>query len=1135
MELEWPSAIGYRYVSKISFLRPARLSLHTRSTTTMVRFSPNQPSPPPLRRRKRTLSVLGLLLPTFSFSLAEASPFEQHKVKRPTRAVEYEPSRRIPFSTDLSGTKTESKTQVHQHDEELWWFLPADAAVHESADELFERIRSGSEDSSKEEEEEQPQPILKRSTFPFSKPWLLRFRGLRSFPSTATAPRRAEDAFVDVENGGLAAGGGQPPATDIGQLNETVSVGFNVSAETDYGNDFKQQNASNLPGDDDSLEVFTKLINATTTTTPAIANNTGNSILSSKSTFRPLRMRAFLSENSGGGRFLTQKRRATLLESIIKPALISWSAALRVEPVVGNLTVDKDQLIDGKSCGPGAQLPSVLIPLDHLTEGVADTDFILYINLAFHNDSNSTVVTGEENDSTSSGNNATNQQSMPNRTTASGSSSVIDEDDSQKERCSGDYLAASAFCSTDQYDRPTAAILHLCIGEDFFFKTNTKTNIMIVLHEIGHALGFNAVSLAHFRRPDGEPYTARDPATGEIPITVIECTGPLGQRQRGNVTLPSTDILQFRTVRGGVRVAEVVTPFVRQVVRNHFDCQELPGAELESGEFLPLSTNPGEVSCLGDHWERRLFKTDLMNPIVDEIFDFNPYFSTVTLAYFADSGWYQVDLSRASLSVGWGRAAGCEFVDDTCIQSEDGQVPSTFNSFFCNQAPRDSSASVDIQGCTTDLSRKASCSMDSYDGELPPEYQYFSVKYGSNVGGTDPFMDYCPVYAGFTNGLCSDAENESLIKVNVIERFGRRNSRCLSGTLSRSSIDESTPDSLPNTVTEATALCLPIACVVEDLSLRIQVNGVWEVCHNKDDIVATTSTDTATVGGDNAVVSVVCPDPIRICPTFYCPRDCLGTDQICDYNVGKCICNPSTLIHFSIIENATSSNNFDSNDEECSSKTSIEDSFYQPDNSDESGLPGPESPLSDYYYPTERKLKEDEKGFWSKRRNGFIAGAASFGCLIFAFFCYWVVRSFPISTSAAVDSNGHDSPPNTETINPDKHKLMASVVVNLRMNDPNVRRQSNADSVTDLSMTDTERSGDQPSLEEFWLPPIPPLSDLFCGGTLVDFSGYDSSTGVVGSRLGLDDGAASYIDPLAPPSSAAPVVRRRHIFSNSFM
>jgi hypothetical protein len=119
--------------------------------------------------------------------------------------------------------------------------------------------------------------------------------------------------------------------------------------------------------------------------------------------------------------------------------------------------------------------------------------------------------------------------------------------------------------------------------------------------------------LAHFRNADGSPMTPRD-ANGDVLDQTIECTGPkpLGQatRPHASVALPSKEILQFRTVRGGVRVAEIVTPSVQQVVRNHFSCQTLPGAELESGgggsrSGMLYSNNSFDAyrsSCLGDHW-----------------------------------------------------------------------------------------------------------------------------------------------------------------------------------------------------------------------------------------------------------------------------------------------------------------------------------------------------------------------------------------------------------------------------------------------------------------------------------------------------------------------------------------------------
>mmetsp|Transcript_20271 Transcript_20271/g.56357 ORF Transcript_20271/g.56357 Transcript_20271/m.56357 type:complete len:512 (-) Transcript_20271:81-1616(-) len=255
-----------------------------------------------------------------------------------------------------------------------------------------------------------------------------------------------------------------------------------------------------------------------------------------------------------------------------------------------------------------------------------------------------------------------------------------------------------------------------------------------------------------------------------------------------------------------------------------------------------------------------------MNPIVDDI-EYSTRISTLTLAYFADSGWYQVDLSNADVASGWGRGAGCQFVNDTCI-NESGDVPPQNAPFFCNEVSFDGipglSAAQSIHGCTPDLSRKARCSIGEYDLDLPKAYQYFNSTYGSKVGGSDTFMDFCPVYDGYDNGLCSSPESATVIRANEIERFGLRNSRCLVGNV--------------YPFYRNTALCLPIACVLEDRTLRVKVGEDWHICEHADKAI------------ESETVKITCPDPRRICPTFFCPYDCLGTRGECDYNSGKCLC-----------------------------------------------------------------------------------------------------------------------------------------------------------------------------------------------------------------------------------------------------
>jgi hypothetical protein len=756
--------------------------------------------------------------------------------------------------------------------------------------------------------------------------------------------------------------------------------------------------------------------------------------------YQPLRIRGILAQ--GNGNLLLAEERDALFREMLSPALLSWSSSLRVDPVVGNLTVDVNQLVDRETCGPGIDsgLPSIQVPLSHLTEGIPDTDMIVYLSVGFvvprdvingtnvtsatldldqgwnrrlPRDKEKDVVTpvydaaepaAGDTEALNTTEDFLNGTDIGNATTAPGVN-----------LCTGRHLAAASFCSTDQYDRPTAALLHICIDETFFDPDKRQRNIKTLTHELGHALGFNSLSMAHFRKPDGTPYTPR--VDGDIPDTYVECTGPSVDRLWANVALPSEEILRFREVRGGVRVAELVTPSVLQVVRNQFDCQPLTGAELESGEGLPLSVSPDAHGCIGDHWERRLFSSDLMNPVVDDI-EYSTRISTLTLAYFADSGWYQVDLSNAEVAAGWGRGAGCNFAHDTCI-GKNGEVSPQNAPFFCNEVPTELSRSVatDIHGCTPDLSRKAVCSMGQYDLDLPSEYQYFHDTYGSDVGGADALMDYCPVYSGFDNGACANIESRDFVEVDGVETFGVRNSRCLIGSR--------------GTRFSRTALCLPIACVIEDRSLRIKVDRTWNLCEEADQEI---------VGGD---LTVICPDPRRICPTFYCPYDCLGTGGRCDYRSGKCLCDYPGIDDEILWQVCRVQE-----DDESSGKGSFRPILrpVEPENLG-SVIPHPDSPFADYYVPTKRALDELE----DEPLPPWAIALSAVGGFVFLVVAVWCLQKFCsdkfLSLFRSEDGLGNDG----VVINRDKDKMVASVLFDMRI-------RANEDSIaeTDEQLTESE-------------------------------------------------------------------------------
>jgi hypothetical protein len=433
-----------------------------------------------------------------------------------------------------------------------------------------------------------------------------------------------------------------------------------------------------------------------------------------------------------------------------------------------------------------------------------------------------------------------------------------------------------------------------------------------------------------------------------------------------------------------------------------------------------------------------------MNPIVDDI-EYSTRISTLTLAYFADSGWYQVDLANADVASGWGRGAGCNFVNDTCI-NEFGDVPPQNAPFFCNEVSDDRipgmSLAQNIHGCTPDLSRKAKCSIGQYDLDLPKAYQYFNSTYGSDVGGSDTLMDFCPVYDGYDNGLCSNPLSETVIRANEVERFGLRNSRCLVGNI------------FP--FYKNTALCLPIACVLEDLSLRIKVGEEWHICEFADQTIQSGS------------VNITCPDPRRICPTFFCPYDCLGTGGECDYNSGKCLCEYDNATHpgekvldvCGIVQEIKE----DENRNSTSTVTTLRPILQRKGKID-SLMPPSDTKLSDYYVSDVLHLdgRPPFMDAW-----GIVIFSVSALALISFFVAFVIIRKPPKDDASGTchhhffwerkrrdpaddDDRGMGRDGNVRGRTREKHKMVASVLVDMRIRESDNNNNNSSSSSSSSS------------------------------------------------------------------------------------
>lgn len=86
--------------------------------------------------------------------------------------------------------------------------------------------------------------------------------------------------------------------------------------------------------------------------------------------------------------------------------------------------------------------------------------------------------------------------------------------------------------------------------------------------------------------------------------------------------------------QNGKTVTKLVTPAIRQQVRQHFSCASLDGAEIEDG---------GGSGTGGSHLEKRIFMNEFMTGTSSQF----PVKSAMTLAVFEDSGWYRVDYAGA--------------------------------------------------------------------------------------------------------------------------------------------------------------------------------------------------------------------------------------------------------------------------------------------------------------------------------------------------------------------------------------------------------------------------------------------------------------------------------------------------------
>ena len=515
--------------------------------------------------RKRNLASVGVGIlavaaaaPFISSSsqLVQATPLYQHRVGRPHRHVQYrhileqtqrgpssgfwypdETEEEAPPASSLFTDDDDGETQAEavDHESGMVWTLVADAARQhpDGAPRVSRReAEPPQQQQQQQQQDENTEDSVRRRRrdkvvdkfVADSTAAVLQEQGVApgsgdgEQQAAAAAPTAGQLEQSEAVDASPAASSGSIPITDT-ETNEVESdksnyIGFNVTAEILL--DHSESADKQFPGGDHSSSVVTT----------SVTNNGSSSV------YQPLRIRAIVPQERDGGEYLSSQARFVLLDRILQPALLTWSAALRVEPVVGNLTVDERQLFDNQTCGPGLDsgLPSPKVPSYHLKEGVPDTDMILYVSVSFTKEyaeqakDKTRTRAPEENPTTvatdmrgskrrrrrwlewfqpnedPSWSSSSKKTQSPSSSFFSGTSGTMEEEEEEviyyepipdipdSFLCLGDYVAAASYCSTDQYDRPTAGMLHICINEDTLETSSRNKTIVTVMHEVGHAL-----------------------------------------------------------------------------------------------------------------------------------------------------------------------------------------------------------------------------------------------------------------------------------------------------------------------------------------------------------------------------------------------------------------------------------------------------------------------------------------------------------------------------------------------------------------------------------------------------------------------------------------------------------------------
>ncbi|KAF5222529.1 hypothetical protein ECC02_004335 [Trypanosoma cruzi] len=257
----------------------------------------------------------------------------------------------------------------------------------------------------------------------------------------------------------------------------------------------------------------------------------------------------------------------------------------------------------------------------------------------------------------------------------------------------------AATCNTWEDFRPSIGAINF----DPRYMTDTAWSVRVAAHEIAHALGFSKESI------EGKS---------------IETTK--------------------KSVRGKHRKM-VAGMHVQEKTKAHFGCEFLEGMELEDEG----GTREKEIP----HWKGRHARDELMAPAVGA-----GYYTALTMAVFADMGYYRVNWSMAE-PMTWGKGTGCEFLENKCSEAKD--FSTKYPHMFCDDSDKETLR------CTSDRRHVGTCTATIVEGKgslADKDFCPVVSSYFHNVSGTkyntcsDENVNYLPGSLTGSGSWCLDAE-----------------------------------------------------------------------------------------------------------------------------------------------------------------------------------------------------------------------------------------------------------------------------------------------------------------------------------------------------------------------------------------